>query len=352
MYNKLIIFIGTLQSGGSERVVSEISAMYADHFQEVIVLTYYDAKVFYKLDPRVRLECVEMHTSSRNIIKNALWIRHFVKKEHPTTFVSFMLPFNVLSIWVLMFLRIPIAVCERSDPENVGNRFLRLLRNITYHFCDKIQVQTNAGKSYFSSCLQKKILVIPNPNHITLAERDWALGHVKENRIVTVGRLIPEKNHEMLIEAFAMISKENPQYILDIYGEGNLRSVLQNKIGTLGLEHKVFLHGNVNDVPCHIASAKMFVLSSDIEGMPNALIEAMALGLPCVATDVSGVRDIIEDGMNGYIVPCNNKKLLAYKMNVLLKNPDMMGQFSDNTKVVFEKFDSDKISCLWLDLVK
>ena len=352
MLNKLIIFIGTLQSGGAERVVSEISSMYAGHFQEVVILTYYDMKVFYEIDSRVRLECVEKQTKSRNILKNALWIRHFVKKEKADTFLSFLLPFNILSIWILMFTHTNIVVCERSDPKQVGNKLLRWLRNISYHFCKKIQVQTSTGKSSFSSKLQKKILVIPNPNHISLTERHWALELQKENRIVTVGRLIPEKNHELLIDAFSILCKDYPQYVLEFYGDGKLKEALRDRINELGLIDKVVLHGNANDIPRQIASAKMFVLSSRIEGMPNALMEAMALGLPCVATDVSGVRDIIEDGENGFIVPCNDKYQLAEKMKNLLQDPDMMKRFSNKTESVLEKFEKNKIGRLWLELVQ
>lgn len=349
--NKLIIFIGTLQSGGAERVVSEISSMYADYFKEVIVLTYYDAEVFYRMDSRVRLECVECQTNSRNIIKNMLTLRRFVKKESPDVFLSFLLPFNILSIWSLMFLHIPVAVCERSDPQKVGSSWLRAFRNFSYRFCKGVQVQTSAGRTCFPAAVQKKIFVIPNPNHVTLDERNWALKQVKEKRIVTVGRLIPEKNPRLLIDAFSMLNKEFPDYSLEFYGEGVLKSMMLERISELGLTDKVFLRGNVNDVPHHIASAEIFVLSSDLEGMPNALMEAMALGLPCVATDVSGVRDIISDGDNGFIVPVGNKEAMADRIKQLIELEGIKNRFSDNSINVLSKFDKEKVFKLWLELV-
>ena len=349
--NKLIIFLGTLQSGGAERVVSEISTMYADYFREVIILTYYDRQVFYKIDSRVRLECVERQTKSCNIIKNIFALRRFVKRESPDVFLSFLLPFNILFIWSLLFLHIPVAVCERSDPQKVSSRWLKWLRDISYRFCKGIQVQTSAGKTCFPASVQKKILVVPNPNHITLEERRLALEQRKENRIVTVGRLIPVKNHKLLIDAFAMVSKEYPDYSLEFYGDGDLKNQLQEQISELGLTDKIVLHGNVNNVPQHIASAEIFVLSSDIEGMPNALMEAMALGIPCVATDVSGVRDIITDGENGFIVPVGDKEAMADRIKKLIESKELRSKFSENTICVFSKFDKEMIFKQWLELV-
>ena len=349
--SRLIIFIGTLQSGGAERVVSEISSMYADYFKEVIVLTYYDGEVFYRMDSRVRLECVERQTKSRNIIKNTLALRRFVKKESPDIFLSFLLPFNILSIWSLMFLHIPVAVCERSDPQKVSSIWLRGLRNFSYRFCRGVQVQTSAGRTCFPKSVQKKILVIPNPNHITVDERNWALMQEKEKRIVTVGRLIPVKNHLLLLDAFSIVSKSFPDYSLHFYGDGELKSVIQNRICELGLSGNVVLHGNVNEITKHIASAKVFVLSSDIEGMPNALMEAMALGIPCIATDVSGVRDIITDGENGFIVPVRDRVAMADRIIRLIESDNLQNNFSDKTISIIDKFDKESVFKLWLKLV-
>ncbi len=351
MKNKLVIFIGTLQSGGAERVVSEISSMYADYFKEVIVLTYYDGGVFYKMDPRVRLKCVESITHSRNIVKNIFALRRFVKRESPDVFLSFLLPFNILSIWSLMFTKTPVAVCERSDPKKVGSRWLRGLRNFSYRFCRGVQVQTSSGKTCFPASVQKKILVIPNPNHVTIDARKWALKQEKEKRIVTVGRLIPIKNPRLLIDVFSIVDKYYPDYSLDFYGDGELKNNMQNRIDELGLQDKVILHGNVNDVPNHISFAEIFVLSSDMEGMPNALMEAMALGIPCVATDVSGVRDIITDGENGYIIPVGDKDAMVDRIIKLIESKELRNKFSENSIVVLSKFDKEKVFKQWLELV-
>ena len=351
MRNKIIISIGTLGSGGAERVVSEISSMYCDHFKEVIVFTWIDHPIFYNLDSRVRLVCAQLECKSSSRVRQASWMRHFVKTERPDVFLSFLMPFNMLSIIALAFTGTKIIVCERQDPSVVKTPMMRALRNLLYHFCSRIEVQTSAGKRYFSKTLQRRVYVIPNPNHISIGQRSIARATIKENRIVTVGRLISQKNHTMLIEAFADIHNKYPQYGLDIYGEGELRGMLQQKIDHLGLTQSVLLRGQTNGVVDILATAQIFVLSSNVEGMPNALMEAMALGLPCVSTDVSGVRDIVNDGVNGYVVPKGDVELLAERIVKLIESKEQQQRFSEATISVMEKFDKNKIFDQWVDLV-
>lgn len=351
MNNKIIIFIGTLQSGGAERVVSQISEMFANHFCEVIILTYYDLPVFYKIDSRIRLECVEAKTKSRNHLKNALWMRKFVKRENPYVFLSFMISLNLFSIWSLAFLKTHLVVCERNDPSKIGSSLMRRFRNFSYHFCDRIEVQTQTGKNYFSNRIQKKSTIIANPNHITLDQRNEVLSTQKENRIASVGRLIQQKNYPLLINSFAEILNFYPEYRLDLYGDGEDRNELQKLVNSLGIDKNVEFHGVIPNAYMKLGSAKVFILPSYIEGMPNALMEAMAVGMPCVATDVSGVRDIITDGENGFIVPVDDKEAMVDRIKKLIESDDLRKKFSHNTINLFEKFDKNKIFKQWLELV-
>lgn len=350
--NKLIIFIGTLQSGGAERVVSEISVMYADHFKEVIILTYYNAPVFYHIDSRVKINCVEKLTGTTNIFSNARWLRSYVKRERPDVFLSFLMPFNMMAIVTLAFTRTKVVVCERQDPSNVKTPLLRGLRNLLYQFSSRIEVQTQKGKDYFPKGTQKKIMVIPNPNHITNAERERALNTPKENRVVIVGRLIPLKNHKMLVNSFFYAHKLHPEYRLDIYGNGELRGEISKQIKDLGLGESVFLRGRTDDVSSALASARIFVLCSNVEGMPNALMEAVALGVPSIATDVSGVRDIIEDGINGFVIPVGDEKALENRMVQLMDSETLQNNFAETSAFVLDKYDNEKIFKLWLELLQ
>lgn len=351
MKRQIIISIGSLQSGGAERVVCEISAMYADYFQEVVILTWIDLPQFYQIDARVRIVCAEKESGFSSRFRQSLWVRKFVKREKPDVFLSFLMPFNMLNIVTLAFTKINVVVCERQDPSKVKTPFLRGVRNFLYHFVSRIEVQTKEGKRYFPSSLQHKIYVIPNPNHITREQRDYCLSCPKDNRIVTVGRLIAAKNHLLLIDAFTEVYAKYPYYRLDIYGSGDLRPALEEAILFSGIKEHIHLCGKTNDVPKSIASAQLFVLSSNVEGMPNSLMEAMALGIPCVATDVSGVRDLITDKENGLIVPVGNKEALIKAILKLIESRELQKQFSNSTYSVCEKYDKYKIFNMWLEIV-
>ncbi len=199
--------------------------------------------------------------------------------------------------------------------------------------------------------MQKKIAIIPNPNHITIAEREYALNTTKEEKIAIVGRLIPLKNHKMLIDAFSIVHNSHPNYHLDIYGDGEMYEVLDNQIKQLGRTESIKLHGRTDNVPEALASARIFVLCSNVEGMPNALMEAMALGVPCIATDVSGVRDIIDDEVNGFIIPVGDEKALEARLMQLMGSEELQNQFSRESYSVIERFDKRIIFEQWLDLV-
>ena len=164
----------------------------------------------------------------------------------------------------------------------------------------------------------------------------------------------PQKNQKLLINAFSDLAKDFPDYTLIIYGEGSLRNELENYIISKGLQSKVVLPGVKNNIQEYIKDASLFVLSSDYEGIPNALIEAMAIGLPCVSTDCSpgGARELIADGENGTIVECGNPQMLAKAMELVLKDREKAQGMGTNAKKICARVDKDVVCDSWLDLIK
>ena len=155
----------------------------------------------------------------------------------------------------------------------------------------------------------------------------------------------------MLINAFSKVHNSRPDYHLDIYGDGEMYEALDNQIKQLGLTESIKLHGRTDNVPEALASARIFVLCSNVEGMPNALMEAMALGVPCIATDVSGVRDIIDDGENGFVIPVGDQKALEDRLMQLMGSEELQNQFSRESHSVMERYDKRTIFEQWLKLV-
>ena len=346
-----IFFIGTLCNGGAERVVSILAGHMAKQGMDVEILTYYDRPVSYELDSRVRLTAVETMTGSGNKIKNLMAIRKYFKKNAKVV-ISFLAPFNIMAIAANLGNGVPIIVADRNDPTRVpSNTAVRKVRDFLYCFAAGVVVQTKKNKAYFSKSVQKKSRVIYNPIDLKENARS-ALKTEKEKKIVTAGRLMPQKNQKMMIEAFAAVHKKYPDYKLVIYGEGPSREELEELVKTLELEQSVLLPGNIQDIHDKIKSAEIFVLSSDYEGMPNALIEAMCLGLPSISTKVSGATDLIKDHENGILTEPDSKEQLEAAMLELIEQKNLAEKLGANAAKLNEELEVSKIMQQWTDFIK
>ncbi len=172
--------------------------------------------------------------------------------------------------------------------------------------------------------------------------------------IITACRLEPQKNIPLLIKSFSRICDKFPDSTLDIYGEGSEFSSLQKMIFELKLEDRICLRGRTDKVIEKMAEASIFVLSSDYEGMPNALIEAMCVGTACIATDAPtyGCRELITDGVNGYICPVNDADVMSKCIEKLLGDPIVIRAFEKESVKIIEKVSQEKIIKQWSDFIK
>lgn len=348
---RYIFFIGTLGNGGAERVVSILASKMAEEGMDVEILTYYDKQISYEINENVKITVVEKLAGTGNKIKNLSKVRKYFK-ENAEVVISFLAPFNMMAITANFRTGIPIIVADRNDPIKVpSNKLLRKTRDFLYRFADGIVVQTQKNKAYFSKTVQKKSQVIYNP--INLKEYAGAsLELDKKKTIVTAGRLMPQKNQEMMIRAFKTVADKYPEYQLIIYGEGPSRNDLEKLIAELEVKDSVLLPGNTTRLHDCIKSAGMFVLSSDYEGMPNALIEAMCLGLPVISTKVSGATDLIKDHENGILTELNNQTELEHAMLELIENPELAEKLAKNAVKLNESLELNKIMNQWIQFIK
>lgn len=301
--NTLLIVGGTLQQGGAERIISVLSREFLEYFETVKIVLWREAPVFYTIAEGVEVVSIPKQSGKKKVPGQMVWFRKYVKQLKPDAVLSFLAPFNMLSLVSLAKTGIPIYIASRSDPRyDAPNRFWRWVRDGIYHLADGISVQSQGNKTYFSKVLLKKVSVIYNPVFIRSELVGKALQTPKEAVIVSVGRLSKVKNQVLLLEVFQELHRHYPDYRLVIYGEGDYREVLEKKIQELKLEACVSLPGACTDVLSRILPAEIFVMTSDYEGMSNALIEAMVLGVPVISTRVSGAVDIIRDGENGRLV--------------------------------------------------
>jgi len=348
---RITFFIGAITHGGAERVISILSRNLSERGFFVRILLLYDWEIFYEIDPSVHITVVEKESGSKNLLKNLLWVRDYFK-ENTDIVISFLAQFNMFALVAHAGLKSKIIVADRNDPRYMPNKqYLRKLRNFLYRFADGIVVQTSRNMNYFSRAVQKKAIIISNPINLgDMAGR--AVSTPKRREIVSVGRLMPQKNQAMLLEAFAAIGDDFPDHVLTIYGEGPERTNLVRKADELGIRDRVFFPGSVKDVHERIAHGELFVLSSNYEGMPNALIEAMCLGLPCISTDVSGAGDLIIPGENGEIVGVGDTQALATCMRSLLADDGIRAKYAEKAVDLNSVLHVDVIIQQWVEYLE
>ena len=347
---KIIFFDGTLREGGAERVISILTREMAENNEPVEVVIYYNEEIFYELHPDVKVTSVSKNTNKTNIIFNLFWLRKYLK-NNAYLVVSFLAPFNMLSIVARMGLKIPIIVADRSDPVFApSSKWQRKMRDFLYRFADLIVLQTKKNESYFSKHVYRT-KIISNPVNLgKLAGSALIKQHKKE--IVSVGRLIPAKNHMLLVNAYNLVRLKHPEYSLVIYGEGEERNRLEDHIKELGIAKYVALPGTTKNVNELMSAAELFVLSSDYEGMPNALIEAMCLGLPVISTKVSGATDLIQHEKNGLLVECRDAKGLAEAMIRMIEDETLRKMCANNAVEINRVLNAKTITDQWMETIE
>lgn len=348
--NKKIAFvIGNMQRDGAERVISILAEYYCQNGWHVDILTLLGNKCEYQLNPNINL--IPICRENKSYFKNVMFwlrkIRKYVKERKPDKIVSFFARINILTIISCLGLGKSIIVSERNDPTKDGrNFFVKLATYLLYPLANHIVFQTKWAKSCFPEKIQNKSTIIPNPIQITTE----AL-HFKNKKIVSVGRLIEQKNHSLLVKAFEIVHDVHPNYKLYIFGEGKLRDGLKKEIQFMGLQESVFLPGNVVDIHEKIADAEIFVLSSNYEGLSNALLESMLMGLPCISTDCAGSNEIIINNYNGILVPVGDVKELADSVLQLIKHKDKAKTLGINGKKSVQYMKKDNIILKWQNVI-
>ena len=351
---KILFCIGSMHKGGAERVISNLSNEFIKKNDVSIVPTSLDAPMYY-LDPRITYYALDDNNNNSFLLRNFKRIkklRAFLRKYQPDIIVSF-LPEPTFRVMIAKkFLNIKTIISVRNDPNVEYDSFFRkLLVKWLYTSADGFVFQTRDAQKWFSLKIQKKSIIIPNPINEDFICKPF--NGKREKTIVTVGRLTEQKNHKLLIDAFYEVHKIYSDYKLKIYGSGELYNQLQKQIKDLNLEKYVFLEGEVNDIKNVMYKAEMFVLSSNYEGMPNALMEAMALGLPCISTNcpIGGPKYLIQNNKNGILIDTNNKEELINKIIFYIENKEISENYGNEANKVCEMLNPKKINNLWRNYI-
>lgn len=360
---KITFVTATLTSGGSERVMSIVANKMQERGYEVEIICLNDQIVFYPINEGIKITHVEVEAGTKSLPKKLWWFRKYIQKTQPDVVIAFMVSVYTVTLLALMGVDIPVISSVRNDPA-YSNLRKKITRKILLPRSAHVVVQTQQIKEFFNKNIQKKTTVIYNPVNEKVFETSYDDDNVDDNenlklkvkeerlnRIISVGRLYPQKDQKMMIEAFAKVSERFPDWKLVIFGEGPEREALELLVERLKVKDKVSLPGRSENIIDELKKSNVFCLSSIYEGMSNALVEAICVGLPIVTTKVSGTEELIKDGENGFIVNIGDTDAMAEALTKILEDENLQKQFSENNKAQAIKFETNAIVDQWENLV-
>ena len=354
--NKKILFVNSsLTDGGSERVMTLIANQFAKEQNNVTMILLRDKKKdTYELNNNIN--CIRFKYLSKNKIIIAIQriykLRKIIKNGKYDYIISFMNDINITTLLAGWNLHTPIIISERADPSvRKTNKLYKTLEYFIMSKAEKIVFQTEQVKKMYPNKIQKKSVVIPNPVNNNLPEPYYGK---RDKKIVAIGRLSNQKNFPMLINAFAKFHKNNKDYILEIYGDGPLLNELKDLVKKHNLERNVFFKGYVKDVINAIKNAEMYISTSNYEGISNAMIEALAMGIPSICTNcpVGGASMMIKHNINGILIPVKDEETLVKSMNKISNNLELANKLSTNAIKIREEYSIEKIVKNWKKIMK
>ena len=348
----ILMFVGYLQGyGGAEKMIIKLANAMADRGHSVILVGIAKNRARYKISNNV--EYIFLHETTGfkvwKILNRYRKLKKCIDDKKPDLTVHFWMQSAYLCAFMGRKYAQKAIYAERGDPyDKEFNGIIGKLRTYTFKRIQGFVFQTKGARDFFNESLRSKSVIINNPVSITAS--DSLDAKMKEKRIVNIGRYHEQKNQILLIEAISLLPHDLDEYTVHIYGEGALKTYLQKRIDDLNLKDSIKLMGTSNDVISEIKDASLFVLTSDYEGMPNALIEAMALGLPCISTDYSpqgGVRELISNGKNGIVVPCNDPEKLSKAITYILRNKEKAARMGKEATKISGKLNPKLIWEQW-----
>lgn len=353
---RIILFISSLQKGGSERVMVNLAEYFQEQKYDVILVTQYQREKEYCISPKIRRVYSEPDASMldggriRNFCVRFRTLRNLWKTYRPDVILSFLGKNNLMAVAAAAFLPIKVAVSVRGEPTmEYQGKFMQFIAKTVFRFADGVILQTEQAGQFFPRAVRRKSVILPNPLNLQFTERKVCAD--REDLIVAAGRLDENKNHAMLIHAFGRIAEEYPTVKLVIYGEGELRTKLEMLIAEKGLTDRISMPGNVNDIADRIGRARIFTLTSNTEGMPNSIMEAMALGIPVIATDCpcGGPATLIEHGVNGLLVPVGDAFALADAFRRIFEDREFEQKLRENARRITETLAPEQVNKKWED---
>lgn len=348
-------FITTLGGGGAERVLTNLANYLVEKGHSIEIVVLRSGQIKYEIDSRVNIIFLDDGSRCRKLLKHLHEVRqsreYLLSKNENDCVISFLELPMLLSLAFKKKMRCKLIVSERSNPLY----YSKLYRFFLYHLINRADgavFQTEKSKSWYKNYYGEYAVI---PNAINEKFMIANASSLKGNRIVSVGRIDNNKNHLLLIDSFMEICSRFPTYKLEIYGKGPLESKLSRYVELNGLSDRILFKGFCHDIISELADASIFVLTSEYEGMPNSLMEAMALGIPSISTDCfgnDGEYRLIDSRENAIIVPQNDKEALAKAISELITDKYFSMKLAKKAIEVRNTFSPSKIYEMWGNFIK
>lgn len=360
---RITFLLSSLEAGGSERVAATLCNTWAARGDRVTLVATYSGggqgKLFYEMSPAVEIVFLaNTLNASRNkfvgYVQRMRALRKLIIDREPDVIVSFLPNVNLSALVSSAFLGTPVIISERSDPSVYPFPwYAKLLCRWSYRFADVLAVQTEsvATKAWHIYPGLKKVCAIPNP--LPRAMEDVSAAPMRARKVLlSLGRLSPEKQVGTLLQAFVGIASQFPDWDLHIYGDGPDKAMLEEHVRCERMDGRVLLKGPTATPWEVMANADVFAMVSAYEGFPNALLEAMAVGLPCVVFDCpSGPREISCDGRNAMLVPLNDQARLREALISLMEDGDLRSTLGKRAReFVRSRFSLPNVASQWDEL--
>ena len=356
---RILLILNSLPGGGSGRVMTQMANYWSGECHHVSILTFESSNTpFYPLSNSVKWHAIDIKSQSsswiRGLLENMIRIfriRKAVLTVKPDYIISFVFTTNILILLATRFLNCPLIISERNHPDY--GRKTRLiwywLRRILYPLADHLVVQTREIKEWFR-LYNNSIHIIANPAKVIQesTESGPEISLPPGKRIIAMGQLSSQKGFDLLLDIFANIHRTYQEWNLIILGTGPLREDLISQAGQLGIERFIHLPGMVANPFSVLKECDLFVLSSRYEGFPNALLEAMACGLPVVSFECpSGPGEIIQNGVNGILVPAEDTVALERALYELIENKQLGERLGSEATKICERYAAGSIMKQW-----
>lgn len=351
---KIVLVLPSLHAGGMERVMSELATCFFEKHQAKIDLVLLGVdEHFYALPKGILIHEPDFDFNKKkqltSTIKTMLYLRKKLHELQPDAVLSFGEMYNSFVLIASIFTKYSIFVSDRSKPDRNWGSLHHLLRFLSYHRAKGIIAQTELAKKAMQKRLWwSNIEMIGNPIKPTVLNRDAS--YKRKNIILTVGRMIKSKRHHLLIQLFHQTDYRNWQ--LFFLGDGPEKDNLEKLARELSLNDHIHFYGNQKDLEPFYQQAKIFAFTSNSEGFPNALGEAMSAGLAPITFDfIAGASDMIVNESNGFLVPMDDENQFVFQLNRLMQNQVLIESLGNEATVSIKKFDRDIISSKYYSFI-